>query len=290
MVLLVIGAFVTPASAGSVKVTVTTVTENSLMEVAGKDYQAGQIALCDPAYSGMVASLGLLPIDDEGLEALAGSTGIGFLDLSKKSYENLTSRLLGEFSRPEKLVVARRDIPADSYAAAAYARAVGAPLVLVYPNIVPNSVQETIKLLSPGSTLLVGGEKAISENVSFRLQAGKRIWGQNRVETAVRIAEELVELKGINEIDVAVVTDGRKPDPTAVFLSVEFGAPLLYVEGDHVPDSTATFLSSHRYMVSLPVYDDDGILLEPGRNGGIRDYYLVGVSEEAEARLRDLLE
>ncbi|MEE8167760.1 MAG: Ig-like domain-containing protein [Candidatus Hydrothermarchaeales archaeon] len=160
-------------------------------------------------------------------------------------YEVTAKKMLAGWSSAEKIVVARGDLEADSFSAIAYAKAVGAPLLLTKPGMLPSTTQEAIDRLNPKEIVIVGGEVAVSRLVEKELEKiahVQRIWGRNREETAVELARS-IELETV--IRAIVIADGRKPSIEAALVSASYDAPILYVSGTKVSEVTKEFLLEH---------------------------------------------
>ena len=91
--------------------------------------------------------------------------------------------------------------------------------------------------------VIVGGDKAVSEEVASQLPSPSRIWGSNRYSTAVKVAEALMD---IQEVDTVVITDGIDPDVHAVMIATKYKAPVIYVAGDKLPEITKKFLEENK--------------------------------------------
>jgi hypothetical protein len=66
----------------------------------------------------------------------------------------------------------------------------------------------------------------------------ERIWGPTRYETAVELAQKL-------DPTMVVITDGEDPYQDAAIIAAEYRAPIIYVRGKEIPDSTRDFLVRH---------------------------------------------
>jgi putative cell wall-binding protein len=157
-------------------------------------------------------------------------------------YELAASHSMRRYPYANALVIARGDLPVDSMAAIAYAKAKGVPILLVKPGEVPEVTLEAISKLRPGEIIIVGGPVAVSKAVEDKLTAKakvKRIEGINRCETAVELAKEI-------QPDTIVITDAINPSTDAALISYLFDAPLLYVDQHEIPQSVRSYLSQHK--------------------------------------------
>lgn len=129
---------------------------------------------------------------------------------------------------------------ADAIAAGAAGAVLGAPVLLVQRDSVPQPTREAIDALDPDRVVVVGGRNAVSEAVRAEL-AAERISGADRYATAAALARTVSD----GEEPVALLASGEAfPDavaggPAAAVL----GAPLLLTKAACMPPPTATALS-----------------------------------------------
>ncbi len=84
-------------------------------------------------------------------------------------------------------------------------------ILLTNTDNLPNETVEEMKLLAPKTVILIGGENAISSKLEQEIKTifnaeTKRIAGQDRYQTATRIAEELGSRE---EIKTAYIVSGN---------------------------------------------------------------------------------
>jgi hypothetical protein len=142
-----------------------------------------------------VALYGMSYPPDVGAHRVAGASRLDTaIAASKDAYADSASA--------DVVVLARSDGFADALAGAPLAVAANGPLLLNPTSALPGIVEAEIQRVLPaGHTVyLLGGFKALSLNVESRLAAlgynPVRLVGADRYETAVRIAEQTVELYG----------------------------------------------------------------------------------------------
>jgi hypothetical protein len=162
----------------------------------------------------------------------------------RDAYAAATELVLAKYKQADKAIITRGDLGVDSLAAVAYARYLNAPVLLVTPESVPAVTRSVIEELGVNSTIIIGGQEAVSGDVETALPSPSRIGGQDRYETAVKVAEMLMVEK---KVETIVVTDGRHPDPNVVMLASYYGAPIVYTAGDKVPKETADFLRKYKF-------------------------------------------
>jgi parallel beta-helix repeat protein/VCBS repeat-containing protein len=143
-----------------------------------------------------------------------------------------------------EVFISRGDLGVDSCAAAAYAHALGVPILLTYPNEMHPQTEAALKQLGTQKVIILGGNDAVSEEIENNLPGVTRIGGENRYETAVKIAEALMSTKNV---DTIVITDGENPDVTSVMIAVYYDAPIVYTKGNELPPETKAFLESNTF-------------------------------------------
>lgn len=155
------------------------------------------------------------------------------VEISKKYFEK---------GKVDAVVLARADEFPDALAAASLAKAYNGPILLTKSDHLDEEVYKEIKRLDPDRVILVGGVKALSNEVKEGLKGITlfgidRIEGENRYETSAAVARKVVEKTGYTM--KAVIATGEKwPDAlTASTLAVEKNSPILLVRKDSVEAS-----------------------------------------------------
>jgi hypothetical protein len=185
------------------------------------------------------------PSDTEAVRALAKEP----LEISGDAYEVSASHILEKYQRSDKIIIARGDIAVDSMAAISYAKAENIPILLTKPEELPSVTLSAIEKLGPTQIVIVGGPVAVSQEVEAKLSANynvRRIYGSNRIETAIELAKE-------SSSAIIVITDAINPSTDAALISYLFDAPLLYVDPDGVPKSVEEYLSTQKNIKIVAV-------------------------------------
>lgn len=146
---------------------------------------------------------------------------------------------LGAGSGP-LFVVSGENFP-DALSAASYAAVLGAPILLVRGNEIPEEVLAAISALNPSTVYVIGGTAAISDAVFNQLPNPQRISGSDRYGTAIALAEFFAE--EITELYIASGLNafGGADALTGAALAAKRGTGILLV-GNTLPDSVAEFL------------------------------------------------
>ena len=100
----------------------------------------------------------------------------------------------------------------DALAAASLAGALGAPIILTRDSKVDSTI-ELLEELGVYEAYIVGGTAAVSQSIENKINAAgigtTRLAGDNRKETAIKIAEEVQDLDGNWGSDTCIVAYGN---------------------------------------------------------------------------------
>ena len=153
----------------------------------------------------------------------------------------------------ELAVVARDDVFADSLTGAALAGQRGP--VLFTPGgssaaLAPETATELQRVLDPGSPVYVlGGEAAISRAAMAEISslgfAVQRIAGATRVDTAARVADELVPSGASVDRVLLARADSWADAVTGSSYAAATSTPILLTSSDRLDDVTADWLAHH---------------------------------------------
>ena len=138
------------------------------------------------------------------------------------------------------------DFP-DALAGAPLAYQMDAPILLTRTTSIPDSVKEALSYFGVEHVTILGGDSAISTGVESELSKMNidfdRISGENRYDTAAKIASELDPAY----TDTAYVTYGGDfPDALSVAsIAALEGSPILLTKTKEVPDETAKALKNY---------------------------------------------
>ncbi|WP_370296747.1 cell wall-binding repeat-containing protein [Rossellomorea marisflavi] len=154
----------------------------------------------------------------------------------KNRYE--TAAAIAKKIPSTKVVVANGKSFADALAVAPYASKNQMPILLTDPKYLPAPTKNAIK--GKQSTIVVGGNGAVSDTVMSKLPAPKRYGGATRYDTAKIIVQQLPLGKGIGY----VATGKSFPDALAgSSLAAKNNAPLLLVDPKYIPSQTKSVMT-----------------------------------------------
>jgi putative cell wall-binding protein len=181
--------------------------------------------------------------------------------LSRVAYEGGGESLLASTfatRKGTKVVIVNQDDVAGALAGAVLARANLATVLLSPPGGLPESVKNEVARLNPAGAYIVGDATHLSSQVASDLvSAGVdgaqvvRLAGASDAETATLIAAQFdrrtpAEKAALNPaFDAAVIANPAGPDAVAAAaLAAARRLPILYVDGNAIPSSTAAQLAS----------------------------------------------
>ncbi len=170
------------------------------------------------------------------------------IEISKKNWTTLEEQTLsigGDNKKGRFVVLTRSDDFPDSLAASPLASMLGSPILLTKKNSLSVSVMRELSRLSANHVLVIGGNNAIPEAITEQLKAegisSTRIAGDNRYETATKIAN----IVGSEKTKEVFIVSGEKfPDALSISsFASRLGAPVLFTKSDSLPAETKAFLN-----------------------------------------------
>jgi len=203
----------------------------------------------------------------------------------------------GFTTAPTVVLATSQNFP-DALAAAPLARALGAPILLVPATTsLPAHLMAEITRLGATRAVIVGGTGVVSAGVAGQLSnAGitvTRIAGENRYDTAARIALELARVRGVSGFATAYVATGENfPDALAAGgVAAARGVPVLLTRRDTLPAQTSGALSTLGVTETIVLggtgvitEEVEALLTSPVRIAGINRYATgIAVVEHALA-------
>lgn len=189
---------------------------------------------------------------------------------------------LTAFGSADTVLLATSDRYPDALAAAPLAGLHDAPLLLTPTGRLDPRVADAIRRLGAREAVILGGPQAITNEVAAAIRSGtgattRRVYGDDRFETAVAVADEL-ERSGVN-LRRAYVVEGAHVDPnrgwpdalSASSIAARTGAPILLTTQGDAPDTTMAALRNlgigEVIVIGGPVAVADRVLDEIRRAG-----------------------
>ena len=157
---------------------------------------------------------------------------------------------------------------ADGITATPLASSYDSTILLTNTANLPTETVEEMKLLAPKTVILIGGENAISSKLEQEIKTTfntetKRIAGQDRYQTATRIAEELGNRE---EIKTAYMVSGNgEADALSVASKAgEEKQPIILVNKDGITEESYKWLTERKlenaYFIGGPSAINDSVI------------------------------
>ncbi len=129
-------------------------------------------------------------------------------------YETAVELTKDSFPSANEVVVANGQAFADALAASGLAGALECPILLVSKDSLPSEVSNEITRLGAKKVYVIGGTAVVSDAVQQALgkisgvTGVERVWGRDRYETGLRIAQKIKSIKGTAYSGTAIVVSG----------------------------------------------------------------------------------
>ncbi|MFC0903443.1 cell wall-binding repeat-containing protein [Clostridium sp. MT-14] len=194
--------------------------------------------------------------------ALSGFTGNVYADSSNSGNMSATeneNRLWGEDRIETSLkisqegwkygaataVIAQGYGYADALCAAPLAKKYNAPIILSRQDSLDDETIKELKRLEVDRAFVIGGTGSLSDNVESQLKdigvsTVKRLGGQDRYETSVKIAEELENVSNI----VVASGSGYADSLSIASIAAKKGMPILLSQSDALPQAVKNYLKN----------------------------------------------
>lgn len=197
----------------------------------------------------------------------------------------------GWTSKTDKLIIVNGDIIADGITATPLATTYDAPILIVKKDSIPEVIKEEIDRLNPNEIVIVGGEGTVSKSVENELKTINsctisRIWGDDRHETSLRVAQEIDKHHDVSKVFIA---NGFQGDVDALTIAAKAGEdkqPIILTEKYNVPNETYKWLESEElkdtYFIGGPgtldtevIHQMDNIISNPA-SGSVYNNRIYG--------------
>ena len=148
-----------------------------------------------------------------------------------------------------KVVVVNGDIIADGIAATPLASTYDAPILIVKKDTLPQAINEELKRLNPEEVIVIGGTSTINDSVYNSIASStnakmSRIWGSDRNETSLKIAQEIDKNHDVNKVFIA---NGFKGDIDALTIAAKAGEdkqPIILTDKSTIPTDTYNWMKT----------------------------------------------
>lgn len=138
---------------------------------------------------------------------------------------------------------------ADALALGAHAAREGTPTILTPTDALPDQILEWLQFSSGYShATIIGGTQAVSAKVADQLgktanKKVERVAGEDRVKTAISIAEKMKDPKRVVVVDAKNVQSWKAAFQVAG-IAADIKAPVVLTDGDKIPEATMAYLKT----------------------------------------------
>lgn len=168
-------------------------------------------------------------------------------------YETGAKIINNGWTTSDYAVIASGEGFADALCAAPLAKKYNAPILLTGKDTLDSNTKNQLKILSVKKVFIVGGSGVVSENVNSEIEGmgieTDRIYGQNRFETSLQVANNLGDITGVVVTNGFGFADALSIAPVAA----QKGMPILLTDKDDLSSSVKEFLANSSYSKSYIV-------------------------------------
>lgn len=153
------------------------------------------------------------------------------------------------FDKADTVILVNGMQSSDVLSAIPLANLKNAPILLVKSDSVPDVVKAEIDRLGAKNIIVIGGDHSVSRNIDI-LKTGKYnvqyLAGDDRYETAMLVANEVVKLNG-GKKEAVVVVNGKNPVDALSISSLESlrTAPVLFTDSSKLNKDAKKFLDNN---------------------------------------------
>ncbi len=174
------------------------------------------------------------------LGTISHASGVWGVDKIQGDNIYQTSAMLSEqFGAYDTAILVNLDNSnADGLSAAGLSGAVNAPIFAIKKDSIPYEVSSKINSDNIKKVYVIGGETSISKKAIDDLYYGQevvRLYGNDRIETSYKVAEEINKITNINKVFYANAWSGEADTMSVASVSVRDKAPIIQTNGKDIP-------------------------------------------------------
>lgn len=162
----------------------------------------------------------------------------------------------------QNIIIASGEDFADALCAAPLAKSKNAPILLTNKDKLNAAVKDEIKKLNSQNVIIVGGEGAVSSEVEKEINEienvknVERIYGKDRYETSLKVAQELGEVE-----DVVVATGLNYADALSIApIAAQKKMPILLVSKYNMRDDIKNYVNEIEDLNKAYVLGGEGVV------------------------------
>ena len=157
----------------------------------------------------------------------------------------------------EYAVLANGENFPDALSAAPLAKKYNSPILLNPGADLDSRVENELKRLGVKQIFIIGGSAVISDAIKNKLEElnikTTRLWGQNRYETSIKIAEQL-DFNG----QVAVANGENFPDALSIApIAAEKSMPVILTQSNTLPESVSNYIKNKKITKTYVIGEND---------------------------------
>lgn len=143
-------------------------------------------------------------------------------------------------------IIASGEGYADALSAAPLAKVNNAPILLTQKDSLSQNTLDELKRLNVKHVIIVGGQGVVSQQIEDKIKSEvtsdvERLWGQNRYETSVKVAEKL----GVTDKIVLASGEGYADALSAAPVAAINGMPILLTSSSTLSQATSDFIKAN---------------------------------------------
>lgn len=197
-------------------------------------------------------------------------TLVFLFSFASNAYASYPKRLAGQTRYDTSAAIAQDGWKQSNYALLAYgenypdalssaplAKKYDAPILLTSGNSLPTVTKEALINLNVKNVFIIGGTAVVPSSIETELQSMNisvnRIAGQDRYETAIKVAQQLP-----SPTEIFVVTGENYPDALSIApIAALKQEPIILVPKNNMPDSVKAYLADNSINKTYVVGDSD---------------------------------
>jgi internalin A len=180
----------------------------------------------------------------------------------KNRYDTSANVALSGWQQSDYAVLAYGEDYPDAVSATPLAKKYDAPVLLTQKDSLPPEIINVIQKLKVKNVIIIGGTGVISVNVENQLELMginvSRIFGQDRYATAVKIAEQLDDVKKV----VVVTNDDYKAALSIAPEAAKMNMPILLITRTGVPNVVQDYMNQHTSISKTFMVDSHSFIDE----------------------------
>lgn len=161
-------------------------------------------------------------------------------------YETAVKVSQAGWENSDYAIIASGEGYADALSAAPLAKANNAPILLTGKDSLSQNTLDELKRLNVKHVIIVGGQGVVSQGIEDKIKSDitadvQRLWGQDRYETSVKVAEKL----GVTDKIVLASGQGYADALSAAPVAAINGIPVLLTDSSTLSQATSEFIKAH---------------------------------------------